>query len=504
LKINFPPLKSLFVFCVLSLFFSAKAQTLLPEKYRPQFHFTPPKGWMNDPNGLVFFKGEYHLFYQHYPKNTVWGPMHWGHAVSRDFLHWENLPVALYPDSLGFIFSGSVVVDKNNTSGFFHGTDGGLVAIFTHDKKGLEQQSLAYSYDNGRNWTKFAKNPVLPARPDFRDPKVFWHEPDKKWKMAVVLAAEQKVLFYEAADLKNWQLTGTFEPQGWHEKGVLWECPDLIELPIEGTNRKKWVLLVSVNQTPMGGSGMQYFAGDFDGKNFTNASPPQTVKWVDEGRDFYAGVTFNNAAEKDGARYLLGWMSNWQYATKTPTESWRSAMSVVRELRLRQKGNDLVLTQEPLDELRKLRKNHFDLNNADIRTANELLNRYKVGGKQLEIRLEVEMPTGEFEIKVRKGKNQETKIGYDRTGQMLWVNRTFSGESRFDSTFARETQTPLILESNLLILQILLDESSVEIFAGNGEKVMTFQIFPDPESKDIELLGGENVVIKNLDIWTLK
>ena len=295
------------VFSLLFVFSEMAAQVSYQEKYRNQFHFSQPAGWANDPNGLVYLKGEYHLFFQYYPKDTKWGPMHWGHAVSKDLVTWQNLPFALAPDSLGYIFSGSVVADKDNTSGFFPDTKTGLVAIFTHDNKGFQSQSIAYSLDNGRTWMKFSSNPVIPnfGIKDFRDPKVSWYEPEKKWVMTLSLPAEHKILFYASKNLRNWEKTGEFfckswkpyrlngeffPQQGW--TNALWECPDLFEMKVEESGEKKWVLLVSVSESLQGGSGMQYFTGSFDGKTFTNDDPAEQVRWLDYGKDFYAGVTF--------------------------------------------------------------------------------------------------------------------------------------------------------------------------------------------------------------------
>ena len=289
------------------------------EKYRPQFHFSPEKGWMNDPNGLVYFAGEYHLFYQYYPDSTVWGPMHWGHAVSKDLIRWKHLPVALYPDSLGYIFSGSAVADTSNTSGLGTKINPPLVAIFTYhnpesEKSGsntFENQGIAFSIDKGRTWTKYHNNPVLknPGIKDFRDPRVIWHEQTGKWIM--ILAAHDRVMIYSSPDLKSWSFESQFgEKAGAH--GGVWECPDLFPLKISGQHQIKWVMLVSINPGgPNGGSATQYFTGEFDGHNFVPDNTDE--KWIDWGPDNYAGSTWSEIPLTDGRRIFLGWMSNWQY-----------------------------------------------------------------------------------------------------------------------------------------------------------------------------------------------
>lgn len=289
------------------------------DAYRPQYHFTPASGWMNDPNGMFYYEGEYHLFYQHYPDSTVWGPMHWGHAVSKDLIHWEHLPIALNPDKNGYIFSGSAVVDWKNTSGLGTKESPPIVAIFTyHDPVGAEAgrndfqtQGISYSVDKGRTWKVYEQNPVLknPGIADFRDPKVSWNDMSKQWVMA--LAVKDHIEFYGSPDLKQWTKLSEFGNTLGNHGGV-WECPDLFPLKDEAGNTK-WVLFVSINPGgPQGGSATQYFIGDFDGRNFI---PQDSVeRWIDYGADNYAGVTWSDIPEDDGRRLFIGWMSNWQYA----------------------------------------------------------------------------------------------------------------------------------------------------------------------------------------------
>ena len=302
------------------------------EQHRPQIHFTPKAHWMNDPNGMFYNKGVYHLFFQYYPGASVWGPMHWGHATSKDLMHWQEQPIALYPDSLGYIFSGSAVVDKSNTSGFGKKGQVPIVAIFTHHnmegekekRNDFQNQSIAYSLDDGKTWVKYAGNPVLhnPGIVDFRDPKVMWYEAQKKWIMT--LATKDRVTFYSSPNLKEWTKESEFgETLGAH--GGVWECPDLFTLYDNG--KKVWALTVSINPGgPNKGSATQYFLGDFDGNRFTPLSTE--TKWIDYGTDDYAGVTWSNTGNR---KIFLGWMSNWQYATIVPTNIWRSATTIPRE-----------------------------------------------------------------------------------------------------------------------------------------------------------------------------
>ncbi|HWS60197.1 MAG TPA: glycoside hydrolase family 32 protein, partial [Flavobacterium sp.] len=337
---------------IFTTIFSCKEGSLTDKKYteeelyRPNFHFTPKKGWMNDPNGMFYYNGYYHLFYQYYPDSNVWGPMHWGHAISTDLITWTEKPIALYPDEKGYIFSGSAVVDLKNTSGFGSLENPPIVAMFTyHDPKkeksgeiNTQSQGIAYSLDEGLTWKKYEANPIIknPNIKDFRDPKMTWDNIHKQWLM--VLAAGDKTIFYASKNLKDWELLSDFGKNiGAH--GGVWECPDFFPVHVDGSDEYKWVLLLSINPGgPNGGSATQYFVGDFDGKTFTlDKTFSQDIKekqalYIDYGRDNYAGVTWSNISEVDGRKLFVGWMSNWQYAEKVPTEKWRSSMTIPREL----------------------------------------------------------------------------------------------------------------------------------------------------------------------------
>jgi fructan beta-fructosidase len=306
------------------------AQSPYTEPFRPQYHFSPPAGWMNDPNGLLYYEGEYHLYYQAIPHtHESKGPKHWGLALSRDLVHWQPMPIALYPDELGEIWSGSAVVDWHNSSGLQSGREKVLVALYTSRTEAAQQQSLATSNDRGRSWTKYEGNPVISNSEykDFRDPKVFWHPPTDRWIM--ILVAGHQVMIYTSTNLKAWEFASQFGADE-DEGGTIWECPDLFPLAVDGNEaEKKWVMLVSLlGAAPNGGTATRYFVGDFDGRSFTNASPPQTVQWLDYGCDNYATITFSDVPH--GRRLGIGWMSNWLYAGNIPTFPWRSAMTLPR------------------------------------------------------------------------------------------------------------------------------------------------------------------------------
>lgn len=482
------------------------------EKYRLAYHFSPEKNWMNDPNGLVFYKGEYHLFYQYNPKGTRWGNMSWGHAISKDLVHWEHLPVALEIEDGIMIFSGSAVVDENNSSGLCDSPDGScMVAIYTAHTDSLQNQAIAYSNDQGRTWTKYKNNPVLDlGMKDFRDPKVFWYGEGEKWVMVVALPTEQKVQLYESKNLIDWKMISEFGPQGFIDG--IWECPDLFEMDVEGTGKKKWVLLVSYN-TDETGSDMQYFVGDFNGKKFTNDNTDDLVLTLDYGRDFYAGITWNNAPNE--RRLIIGWFNNWKYANDIPTSTWRSSQSIVRKLKLQEFPEGARLIQQPVETLQELRQAHTHDEDVTIKEEDNFLSLENIKGTQLEIIAEfayesIDTPSeanllaSEFGIKVFKGENQETVIGYDVASQSLFVNRTRSGDTTFAEGFATKTVGLMPTDDGTVRLHIFVDHSSVEVFGNNGYIVMSNRIFPDPDKDAVEIYTvGGMVTLKSLDIWEL-
>ena len=491
-----------FILTLLAIVSSALAQS---EPFRPQFHFTPEKNWMNDPNGMVFYEGEWHLFYQYNPEGNKWGHMSWGHAVSRDLVKWEHLPLALVEEDGVMIFSGGAVVDWKNTSGF--GKDGQppLVAIYTGHREKHQDERLAFSNDCGRTWTKFAGNPVLDVNmADFRDPKVFWHEPTKRWVMVLALSAEKKVHFYTSENLQQWKYAGEFGGAGSTEG--LWECPDLFPLTVEGGG-EKWVLVVNVNPgAPAGGSGCQYFVGDFDGAHFK--ADDITTKWADYGADFYAGVSWSDVPRADGRRVWLGWMSNWLYAQDVPTSPWRSAMSLPRELALRRTPDGLRLVQKPVAELQKLRGPEArKFPGGTFAAAAGWL----AAQMNLPALLDVEMTfTGvtvksAFSIHLHTGKDEVTVIAFDAARSRLAVDRTHSGRVDFHRDLPARHEGPLRIADGRVDVRVLLDTSSLEVFAQNGETTLTELIFPTAGARSLSIqVDSDAPGVGGITIYAMK
>ena len=494
---------------------SASEKDYYSEPYRPQFHFTAEKNWMNDPNGMVFYEGEYHLFYQYNPFGDKWGHMSWGHAVSPDMVHWKHLPLAL-PEADGvMIFSGSAVVDWKNSSGF--GKDGKppLIAIYTGHQSSGQAQCIAYSNDKGRTWTKYPGNPVLDLHlKDFRDPKVQWHEPTQRWIMTVSVSTEHKVRFYSSANLKEWTLLSEFGPAG---AGTgIWECPDLFELPVEGSKEKRWVLIVNIGSGSVaGGSGGEYFIGMFDGTRFTAEKDDKTDQssptggtghWLDYGKDYYAAVSWNNVPKSDGRRLWLGWMSNWEYGQDVPTSPWRSAMSIPRSVSLHKTPTGIRLAQQPVRELESLRQKRHHFKGGDISEANEWLKKNQIEAEQLEIAFDfTPSRNGTGGIQVLKGKGEETVIGMDASRGRVFLDRTHSGKTDFNPKFSGVHTAPLGTVGKVVKVHIFVDACSVEAFVNEGESVFTDLVFPSANSRALEFFGeNANTKIRNLNIWTLK
>jgi fructan beta-fructosidase len=488
---------------------------LLTEPHRPKFHFTPQKAWMNDPNGMVFFEGEYHLFYQFYPDSTVWGPMHWAHAVSTDLVHWQDLPIALYPDELGYIFSGSAVVDWNNTSGFGKNGKPPLVAMFTHHKaeweaakrNDFQYQSIAYSNDKGRTWTKYKGNPVI-GNPtsirDFRDTKVTWHEPSKKWVMA--LAAGDHLRIYNSPNLKDWAMQSEFG-KGLGAHGGLWECPDLFPIKIEGTQTEKWVLLENMNPgAANGGSGTQYFIGEFDGKQFVvdKDVEAQLPLWLDYGRDNYAGVTYSDIPDRDGRRIFIGWMSNWDYAMVVPTQNWRSAMTVPRTLALRNTAKGLRLCSEPVVELQKLRSNPLTINYPALKGAQKVATNAATCEVELEVEFPLDVARSSVGIELKNSKGDVYRVGYDASTNRYFSDRRRAGKSDFSDKFAQRVHyAPSLNKSNTIKMHFLFDRASCELFADGGEAVLTDIYFPTEDFSEIKVFSEGGVARVKGMAWGL-
>ncbi|HEX4119431.1 MAG TPA: glycoside hydrolase family 32 protein [Verrucomicrobiae bacterium] len=480
------------------------------EPLRPQYHFTPEKNWMNDPNGLVYYEGEYHLFYQYNPFGNQWGHMSWGHAVSPDMVHWKHLPLAL-PEADGvMIFSGSAVVDWHNSSGFGKNGKPPIVAIYTgyRPSDNLQFQCIAYSNDKGRTWTKYSGNPVIDINSrDFRDPKVQWHEPARRWIMTVSLSAEHKVRFYASTNLKQWVLLSEFGPAG--ATGGSWECPDLFRLPVAGTIASRWVLTVNTGSGSVaGGTGGQYFVGQFDGAHFVGDSNSlgKAPLWFDYGPDYYAAVSWGNIPRSDHRRLWLGWMSNGQYGQQVPTSPWRSEMSIPREVGLRQTIDGIRLTQNPVKELASLRGKHFQFKGGDIARANDWLVKNKIQGKQLELALEFPPQSSGIEgVKVLKGATEETLIGVDRDRGTVFVDRTHSGNVGFNPNFPGIYHAPLTSRDGKVKLRVFVDACSVEVFIDDGDKVFTVLVYPSAASRGVEFFGTPNAAtIQLCQIWNLR
>ncbi|MFN7929480.1 MAG: glycoside hydrolase family 32 protein [Blastocatellia bacterium] len=504
-------------FLVMAICGSVSAQTRIVlqnenDEWRPKYHFTPPSYWMNDPNGLVFYQGEYHLFYQHNPLGLTSEHKSWAHAVSTDLVRWQHLGVALPEENGRQMYSGSVVVDVNNTSGLCQNpsaTDKScLVAIYTAHTPTKEAQHIAFSNDRGRTWTKYAGNPVVDiSAQDFRDPKVFWHAATKQWVMVVAMPKEKKVRLYGAANLKAWKMLSEFGPAGVTE-GV-WECPDLFELPIEGSRtNKRWVLVVSTSAgSAAGGSGVQYFVGTFDGVKFTNDNAPTTKLLLNYGKDLYAAVTWSDIAPSDGRRILLGWMTNLQYASRQPTAPWRGMLSVPRVLTLRKTGEGVRLQQQPIAELQTLREKQVSYGSRQVVEGMPLLASEGVSGDALEIIAEFEIGKAkEFGFVLRAQKEQKTIVGYDVVKKELFIDRNQAGESDFaPDNFPGRHAVTLSPDGKKIRLQILLDRTSVEVFGNDGIVTLTDTIFPEPASVKAEIYVREGKVrLEALDVWRLK
>ncbi len=492
------------------------------EPHRPQYHFSPPAKWMNDPNGMVFYQGQYHLFYQHYPDSSVWGPMHWGHTVSRDMVNWENLPIALYPDSNGYIFSGSAVLDQNNSSGLGTQDNPPLVAIFTyHDPVGekngsqtFQTQGLAYSLDQGKTWKPYEDNPVLPnpGIRDFRDPKVFWHEESSRWVM--VLATADRITLFASPDLKSWEKLSEFGADIGSHEGV-WECPDLFPLKTT-TDEVVWVMLVSVGSGgPAGGSGTQYFYGNFDGNTFQlNPSCRKALStsenkafWLDYGADNYAGVTWANIPEEDGRRLFIGWMSNWAYAIKVPTEVWRSAMTLPRTLSLEALEQGMRLKSQPVKELDLLQGEPSQILPQALEGTVDWSNKLPSGLSTWRLRMELDLGDSndkDFSIHMSNEAGDTLTLGYIASEDKFYTDRRQAGKVDFSDAFPQVHKAPRDDSDQILRLDIWLDVSSLEVFADGGLTTMTETYFAEKPFTQLTWQSAEPIQLKEAKVFPLK
>ena len=441
--------------CWKEMKYSDTFDTTNREKFRPLYHHTPEYGWMNDPNGMFYKDGVWHLYFQWNPYGSQWENMHWGHSISRDLVHWEALPMAISPDWLGTIFSGSCVTNGNE-----------VVAFYT--SAGHHQtQSMAVSKDGGRTFEKFSGNPVMTTSdiPDFRDPKVFWNEEAKVWNL--ILAAGQEMRIYSSKNMTDWKYESSFGKEYGNHSGV-WECPDLFEIKDETSNIKKWVLLCNINPGgPFGGSATQYFVGQFDGKKFTCESMPKVTKWLDYGKDHYATVSFYNAPEN--RRVVLAWMSNWQYANQVPTKQFRSANSIPRDLGIFQYGEETYVSVVPSKEMLAVR-------GQKIKKPTEAC--------ELVIDLK-----GSADITLTNDKGEQVIMKYDARGQHFSMDRTQSGETGFSEAFPCVTTAPTY--GPLRQLRIFIDRCSIEAIDADGHMAMTNLVFPSEPYNNIKVKGGK-------------
>ena len=451
--------------CWREMKYSNSFDTSNRERFRPLYHHTPTYGWMNDPNGMFYKDGVWHLCYQWNPYGSMWENMTWGQSTTRDLIHWEAQPTPIVPDGLGTIFSGSCVVDKNNTAGFGHNA---IIAYYTSAAEN-QTQSMAYSTDGGRTFTKYNGNPVLTSTaPDFRDPHLFWHEETQRWIM--LLAVGQEMQIYSSANLKQWTLESRFGSEYGCHAGV-WECPDMFRLPVRGTGQQKWVLLCNINPGgPFGGSATQYFVGDFDGHRFTCESRPEVTKWLDYGKDHYATVSFDNAP--NGRRVVIAWMSNWQYANEVPTRQFRSANSIPRDLDLFTDGSETYCGVMPSEEMQALR-------GKVVRQPTETC----------EILVNLK---GTADVTLSNAKGEQVTMHYDAQKQTLAMDRTKSGDVSFSEAFPCVTTAPT--HGQLRQLRLFVDRCSIEVFDADGRVAMTNLVFPTEPYNNIKVKGGKATV----------
>ena len=433
------------------------------ERFRPAYHHTPLWGWMNDPNGMFYKDGVWHLYFQFNPFGSQWENMTWGHSTSRDLIHWEYQGTPIEADALGTIFSGSCVVDKNNTSGYGNGS---VVAFYT--SAGANQtQSMAWSADGGK--TKYAANPILSSDiPDFRDPKAFWNDDIQRWNL--ILAAGQEMRIYSSANLRDWKYESSFGLGYGNHDGV-WECPDMRKMTVKGTGEQKWMLICNINPGgPFGGSATQYFIGDFDGHRFTCDSKPNVTKWMDYGKDHYATVTFDNAP--DGRHVALAWMSNWQYANQVPTRQFRSANSIPRDLGLFQDGNETYVSVVPSPEMQQLR-------GKKLKTPTETC----------EMVVDVK---GSATLTLSNEKGESVVMTYDDGARTFSMDRTKAGDASFSDAFSAVTTAPT--HGQIRQLRIFIDRCSIEVFDAEGRMAMTNLVFPTTAYNKVKVKGGKATV----------
>ena len=475
------------------------------EKYRPVYHHTPLYGWMNDPNGMFYKDGVWHLYYQWNPYGSKWQNMTWGHSSSKDLVTWEHHPAAIEANGLGAVFSGSSVVDTENTAGF--GKDA-VVSLYTSADVS-QVQSLAHSNDNGETFEIYPGNPIITLESEARDPNMFWDATNRRWVLSLAHALDHEMLFFTSPDLKEWTLQGSFGKGIGAQDGV-WECPDLFRLKVDGTNEEKWVLVCNINPGgPFGGSATQYFVGDFDGKTFkadTDADGNIPTKWMDYGKDHYATVSWSDAP--DNRRTLIGWMSNWQYAAEVPTMQFRSANTLPREAGLF-KGADgqLYLSSAPAPELLKLRgKETVNVKNKSVgKKACEYALPASNSGV-CEILLDLDCRKAEaIDVKIANNAGEYVTLKYDPSEHTLSFDRRNSGTVDFSQDFPAVTVAPTFDNGKKVSLRIFIDKSSMEVFGNNGKFVMTNLVFPTNPYSSISVNAEKgNAKIESLKVYSIK
>jgi fructan beta-fructosidase len=517
---------------------AAAASPAPASTWQPRIHFFSPPNWINDPNGPIFLNGQYHIFFQLNPFGDQWGHMSWGHAVSPDLTHWKQLPVALSEENGTAIFSGSVVEDRDNTAGLCGDsgkqTPGCLVAIYTGASQDKQTQNLAFSRDGGATWTKYSSNPVLDlGLKEFRDPKVFWHAPSLSWVMVVVLPDQHKLRIYRSRNLRQWEQASEFGPVG--AVGGAWECPDLFELPVYDIKGRRassrWLLNVNINPGgPAKGSGDQYFVGQFDGFRFTQDHPNSGVHWADWGKDFYASTSFSNIPP-DQNRLWLAWMSNWQYAAKLPALPGRGEMTVARRLYFRQpppypaptpSQEPLLLVQEPILPVPDIKAYGAMFGAPPFQTiteANDRIAAMKQSGRVY--RLSFTLNPGDAQeagVRLRRSTvnpndaaAEETVVGIDFSTGRIFVDRTRSGKTDWSPDFPVRVSAPLKHpQATSIPIEIVVDENSIEVFAEDGETVLTNLIYPAPSSQGLAFYatatppGAGPALVRNMELVPLE
>ena len=471
---------------------------LYREQYRPQFHFSPASNWCNDPNGLVYNNGLYHLFYQFNPFGNIWGHMTWAHATSKDLVNWKHQPVAIPEENGVMIFSGTCVVDKNNTSGFGKNGKVPMVAVYTgHIENVNQSQHIAYSLDDGISWIKYAGNPVLDlGKKDFRDPKIFWYAQKKYWVMSVMLPVEHVVQFYSSVNLKNWKLLSEFGPAG--DTSGVWECPDLTLVPVEGMpGKKKWLLQMSMNAT------MQYFVGAFDGEKFINETPANKVLRPDYGPDYYAAIAYTQLPQTH-LPTAIGWVNNWNYANDIPTAPWKGAMAIPRNLSVKKIKGEWILVQKPVISLVSLRKKIFQLPDQDISGKKVVT----IKSKQFEMDFVLEPGnTSAAGVKIAVNESNFFEIGYDAAKEIFYVDRSKVSNTAFNENFKKlqRFEKDIPLNNKKIQVKVFFDNSIAEIFVNEGEAVFTTQLFPGEKELGIELFSlNKKSRWSNFKLWEMQ